>query len=322
MARPLRSALLAFGWIVLAGHAGLACAQLARIGVLSPFAGPDSGFFETLRTRLQELGYTEGRNAAYIYRTAEDYDRLARHAAEMAQLKVQVIVTAGAQGVRAAKSATDTIPIVMANVGDAVAQGFVANLARPGGNVTGLTSLNTELSAKRVDLLLEALPGVTRVVALREAVGDSSPVRATEAAARARGLRVDVMQVREADELPSAMAAAARPGTALAVIPGPLFASHLRRIVELAEINHLPAIYPDSRYTQAGGLMSYGPNVTELYRQAADYVDRILKGAQPGMLPVGQPINFELAVNQRTVRQLGITLNPEVSLRADIVVRE
>ena len=240
----------------------------------------------------------------------------------MVRLNVQVIVTAGAQGVRAAKNATDTTPIVMANVGDAVAQGFVANLARPGGNVTGLTSLNTELSAKRVDLLLEAVPGVTRVVALREAVGDSSPVRATEAAARAKGVRVDVMQVREADELPSALAAAAKPGTALAVIPGPLLASHLRRVVELAEINHLPAIYPDSRYTQAGGLMSYGPSITELYRQAGDYVDRILKGAQAGTLPVGQPINFELAINPRTASQLGVTLNPEVALRADIVVRQ
>jgi len=128
--------------------------------------------------------------------------------------------------------------------------------------------------------------------------------------------------VREADELASAMAAAAKPGTALAVIPGPLFASHLRRVVELAEIHHLPAIYPDSRYTQAGGLMSYGPNITELYRQAGDYVDRILKGAQPGTLAVGQPINFELAINPRTAKQLGVTLNPEVSLRADIVVRQ
>jgi len=322
MARFLQAALVHLGSVLLLCQATVASAQLARIGVLSPFAGPDSGFFETLRARLQELGYLEGRNAAYIYRTAEDYDRLAQHAAEMVRLNVQVIVTAGAQGVRAAKSATNTIPIVMANVGDAVAQGFVTNLARPGSNVTGLTSLNTELSAKRVDLLLEALPGVTRVVALREAVGDSSPVRATEAAARAKGVRVDIMQVREADELASAMAAAAKPGTALAVIPGPLFASHLRRVVELAEIHHLPAIYPDSRYTQAGGLMSYGPNITELYRQAGDYVDRILKGAQPGTLAVGQPINFELAINPRTAKQLGVTLNPEISLRADIVVRQ
>jgi putative tryptophan/tyrosine transport system substrate-binding protein len=297
-------------------------AQVARIGVLSPFIGPDSDFFEVLRGRLQELGYTEGRNAAYIYRASEEYDRLAQHAAEMVRLNVQVIVTAGAPGVRAAKSATDTIPIVIANVGDAVAQGFVANLARPGGNVTGLTSLNTELSAKRVDLLVEAVPSATHLVALREAVGDSSPVRASEAAARARGIRLEVMQVREADELGSAIAAAsATRGTALLVIPGTLFASQLRRVVDLAASHRVPAIYPDSRYVRAGGLMSYGPNVPDLYRQAADYVDRILKGASPGSLPVGQPTKFELAVNLRAAQTLGLTLTPEVLLRADLVLR-
>jgi len=183
-------------------------AQVSRVGVLSPFIGPDSDFFEVLRGRLQELGYTEGRNVAYIYRAAEDYERLAQDAREMVRLNVQVIVTAGAPGVRAAKGATDSIPIVIANIGDAVAQGFVSSLARPGGNVTGLTSLNTELSAKRVDLLVEALPAASHLVALREAIGDSSPVRATEAAARARGVRVEVMAVREADELGSAIAAA------------------------------------------------------------------------------------------------------------------
>jgi putative ABC transport system substrate-binding protein len=313
--------LLAMGAVLAALQMIASEAQVARVGVLSPFIGPDSGFFETLRERLQQLGYTEGRNVAYIYRAAEDYEQLAHLASEMVRLQVQVIVTAGAPGVRAAISASDSTPIVMANVGDAVAQGFVSNLARPGGNVTGLTSLNTELSAKRLDLLLEALPGVTRVVALREAVGDSSPVRASEAAARAKGVRVEVMQVRDADELPSAMAAASAPGTALSVIPGTLFASRARRLVELATMNHLAAIYPDSRYVQAGGLMSYGPNVTELYREAANYVDRILKGARPANMPVGQPVNFQFAVNLRTAKALGVALNPEVVLRADLVVR-
>ena len=316
-----RRALLALVALVTGLHALTAGAQVARVGVLSPFVGPDSGFFETLRERLQQLGYIEGRNVAYIYRAAEDFDQLTQHAAEMVRLHAQVIVTAGAPGVRAAIGATDSTPVVMANVGDAVAQGFVTNLARPGGNVTGLTSLNTELSAKRLDLLLEALPGITRVVALREAVGDSSPVRSTEAAARTKGVRVDVMQVRDADELPSAMAAAATPGTALSVIPGTLFASRARRLVELAQRNHLAAIYPDSRYVQAGGLMSYGPNVTDLYREAANYVDRILKGARPATMPVGQPINFQLAVNLQAAKAMGVELNPEVVLRADVVVR-
>lgn len=297
-------------------------AQVARVGVLSPFIGSDNDFFEVLRGRLQELGYTEGRNVAYVYRAAEEYDRLEAHAKEMAKLKVQVIVTAGAPGVRAAKSATDSIPIVIANVGDAVAQGFVTSLARPGGNVTGLTSLNTELSAKRVDLLVDALPSGIHLVALREAVGDSSPVRATEAAARARNVRLEVMQVREADELGSAVAAAASArGAALVVIPGTLFVSQMRRVVDLAAGHRIPAVYPDARFVRAGGLMSYGPNISELYRQAAGYVDRILKGAQPSSLPVGQPTSFELAVNLRAAQALGIAITPEVLLRADVVLR-
>jgi putative ABC transport system substrate-binding protein len=295
--------------------------RLARVGVLSPFIGPDSAFFEVLRTRLQELGYVEGKNAAYLYRAAEDYEGLARHAAEMVRLQAHVIVTAGAPGVRAAMSATKTTPIVIANVGDAVAQGFVASLARPGGNVTGLTSLNTELSVKRLDLLADALPSIRLVVALGEAVGDSGPLQATEAAARARGLKLEVMRVREADELASAFAAMpAGRGTALCVIQGPLFTSQLRRVVELAAARGLPAMYPDSRYVEVGGLMSYGPNIRELYRQAAAYVDRILKGGTPATMPVAQPSSFELALNLKTARSLGVTISRDVLTRADIAL--
>jgi putative ABC transport system substrate-binding protein len=296
--------------------------RLARVGVLSPFIGPDSAFFEALRQRLQEYGYVEGKNAAYIYRAAEDYEGLARHAAEMVRLQVHVIVTAGAPGVRAAMSATNTTPIVIANVGDAVAQGFVASLARPGGNVTGLTSLNTELSVKRLDLLAEALPSVRQVVALCEAVGDSGPIHATEEAARARGLKLEVMRVREADELASAFSAMpAGRNTALCVIQGPLFTSQLRRIVELAAARVLPAMYPDSRYVEAGGLMSYGPNVRELYRKSAGYIDRILKGGAPAMMPVEQPSVFEFALNLKTARSLGISVSRETLTRADIVLQ-
>ena len=294
--------------------------RLARIGVLSPFIGPDSGFFETLRQRLQGLGYVEGRNAAFVYRSSENYDALERHAAEMVRLQVHVIVTAGASGVRAAMSASKSTPIVIANVGDAVAQGFVSSLARPGGNVTGLTSLNTELSVKRLDLLVEALPSIRQVVALGEAVGDSAPIHATEEAARARGLKLEVMRVREADELASAFAAMpAGRGTALCIIQGPLFTSQLRRLVELAAAHSLPAIYPDSRYVEAGGLMSYGPNILELYRQSATYVDKILKGAAPATIPVEQPSVFELALNLKTARALGVVISGTVRARADIV---
>jgi putative ABC transport system substrate-binding protein len=294
----------------------------ARIGVLSPFIGPDSAFFEVLRTRLAELGWVEGRNAAFAYRAAEDFEALSRHAADLIRLQVQVIVTAGAPGVRAAMAATKTTPIVIANVGDAVAQGFIASLARPGNNVTGLTSLNTELSAKRLDVLAEAWPAVRQIVALREAVGDAGPVHATEAAARARGLKLEVMPVREADELPSAFAAMPVGKTpALCVIQGPLFTSQLRRLVELAGAHALPAMYPDSRYVEVGGMMSYGPNIRALYRQAAGYVDRVLRGANPASTPVEQPSVFEFAVNLKTVRSLGVALSRDVMARADLVLQ-
>ncbi len=297
-------------------------AALPRVGVLSPFIGPDSVFFETLRTRLGELGYVEGRSIAYVYRAAESFDQLQALAAEMARLPVDVIVTAGPQGVRAASSATRSIPIVMGNVGDPVNQGFIASLARPGGNLTGLSSLNTELSAKRLELLRETLPSVSHVAILREAVGDASPLTAVEARARALGLRLHVFQVRDADELASAFAgmAAMRVG-ALEILPGSMFVSQLRRLVELATGARLPAIYPDERFVAAGGLMSYGPSVVDLYRRAADYVDRILKGGRPGDMPVEQASTIRLAVNLRAGKELGVTLPQSVLIRADHVIR-
>ncbi|HKQ64321.1 MAG TPA: ABC transporter substrate-binding protein [Methylomirabilota bacterium] len=297
-------------------------AKIARVGVLSPFVGPDSMFFEVLRHRLSELGYVEGRNIAFVYRTAEDFDQLLTHARDMVRLNVDVIATAGPQGVRAAKTATSTIPIVMGNVGDAVSQGFVAGLARPGGNVTGISSLNTELSAKRLALLKEAFPKITRVAVLREAVGEAAPLRASEATARSLGISLEVFQVRDADELPSAFSAmtAARLG-GLQLLPGAMFVSQLRRIVELTAAARLPAIYADDRFVRAGGLMSYGSSVTELYARAAEYIDRILKGAKAGELPVEQPTTFTLAVNLKTARDQGLTIPSSFLARADQVLR-
>jgi len=295
--------------------------RLVRIGVLSPFLGPDSAFFETVRVRLAELGYVEGRNVEYVYRAAEEYGGLVRHAAEMVQLGVRVIVTAGAPGVRAALGATRSVPVVVANVGDAVAQGFVATLARPGGNLTGISSFNTELSAKRLDLMADALPSIREVIALREAVGDSEPLHATEEAARAHGLKLLVMQVRTADELASAFAAMPDgPGRALCLIQGSLFASQLRRIVELAAARRIPAMYPDSRFVTAGVLMSYGPNIVDLYRRAATFVDRIVRGANPATLPMEQPSVFELAINLRSASALDIAIPNAVRVRADMLV--
>jgi ABC-type uncharacterized transport system substrate-binding protein len=297
-------------------------ARIARVGVLSPFIGPDSMFFETLRQRLRDLGHVEGKTVSYVYRAAEDFEQLQAHAREMVRLNVNVIATAGPQGIRAAKSATTTIPIVMGNVGDAVSQGFVASLAKPGGNVTGISSLNTELSAKRLALLKEALPKTTRVAVLREAVGESDPLRATEATARTLGLALEVFQVRETDELASAFAAmtAARVG-ALQILPGSMFVSQLRRIVELAATAHIPAIYPDERFVKAGGLMSYGSSVTELYARSAEYIDRILKGARAGDLPVEQPTTFALTINLKTASDLGLTFPPSLLVRADQIIR-
>jgi putative tryptophan/tyrosine transport system substrate-binding protein len=322
------------GWMLAAVLAALAvgaaappapaqtAARIARIGVLSPFIGPESLFFETLRRRLGELGYVEGRNIAFVVRAAEDFDHLQTHAREMVRLNVDVIVTAGPLGVRAARSATSTIPIVMGNVGDAVSQGFVASLAKPGGNVTGLSSLNTELSAKRLGLLKEALPSITRVAVLREAIGDAGPLRATEAAARAMGLTLAVFQVRSADELPSAFAAiAAERVGALEVLPGSMFVSQLGRIVELAATARVPAVYPDVRFVKAGGFMSYGPDIATQYERAAQYVDRLLRGAKPGDLPVEEPTALMLAVNVPAARALGVAVPQSLLLRADEVVR-
>jgi putative tryptophan/tyrosine transport system substrate-binding protein len=297
-------------------------ARIARVGVLSPFIGPDSMFFETLRQRLRDLGHVEGKTVAFVYRAAEDFEQLQAHAREMVRLNVHVIATAGPQGVRAAKSATSAIPIVMGNVGDAVSQGFVASLAKPGGNVTGISSLNTELSAKRLALLKEALPKTTRVAVLREAVGEADPLRATEATARTLGLTLEVFQVRDTDELASAFAAmtAARVG-ALQILPGSMFVSQLRRIVELTATARIPAIYPDERFVKAGGLMSYGSSVTELYARSAEYIDRILKGARASDLPVEQPTTFALTINLKTPSDLGLTLPPSLLVRADQVIR-
>lgn len=295
---------------------------LPRIGVLSPFIGPDNAFFETLRQRLQQLGYVEGRNVSFVYRAAEDFDQLQRIAAEMVSLHVAVIVTAGPQGVRAARNATLSVPIVMGNVGDAVDQGLVSSFAKPGGNITGLSSLNTELSAKRLEILKQAFPTISRVALLREAVGDATPLEAVQRRARSLGITLHVFQIREADELPSAFVAMtdARVG-AVEILPGSIFVSQLRRLVELSATARLPTIFADDRFVRAGGLMSYGPDVLELYGRAAEYVDRILKGARPADLPVEQPTNFTLAIHLGTAARLGVTIPRELLLRAEVLVR-
>src|SRR5437879_2213340 len=257
-----------------------------QIGVLSPFLNRENLFFDTLRQEMAKLGYVEGKNVTYVYRNAESFDGLTSHAAELTRMKVDIIVTEGPQGVRAAKKATTAIPIVIGNIGDAVNQGFAATLARPGGNVTGMSALNTELSTKRLELLKETLPTLSRVAVMREAVGDAAPLSAIESAAQALTLKLLVLQVREGDEIPSAFSAmTASRVRALELLPGSMFVSRMRNITDLATQSKLAGIFPDSRFVRNGGLMSYGPNVVELYKRAAVYVDKIIKGAKPAELP-------------------------------------
>ena len=316
--RAVTSVGVVAAWLLL-GSLAPGAPRVPHVGVLSPL--PGRALLDPLRQGLMELGYVEGRTIAFELRSADGRaDRLLQLAAELVRLKVDVIVTASPPGVRAAKQATTTIPIVI-GVDDAVEQGFVASLARPGGNVTGTSWLNTELSAKRLQLLKEAFPAVSRVALLREAVGGASSVRATMAAARSLGVHLQVFELRDPDELESAFSAMAKDrAQALSVLQGPMIDSHHQRIVQLATRARLPAIFPDDVFVDAGGFMSYGPSLPDMYRRAAVYVDRILKGARAGDLPVEQPTRFRLAINLRSARALGLTVPESLLIRADHVI--
>lgn len=293
--------------------------RVSRVGVLSPFAPTEDAFLEVFRQALRELGHIEGQNLTLEYRSAEGLTgRLVHLAAELARLPVELIATTGPAGVQAAKQATTTIPIVMAGVDDAVDQGFVASLGRPGGNVTGASWLNGELSGKRLELLKQALPSLSRVALLREAAGGATSLRGTDQAARSLKISLRVMELRQADELESAFAAIVgeRVG-AVIVHQGPMLSVEQRQVLQLAARNQLPAMFSDVRPVEAGGLMSYGPRLVDLYRDAATYADKILRGARPAELPVEQPTRFEFCVNLRTARTLGLALPTAVLVRAD-----
>jgi putative ABC transport system substrate-binding protein len=294
--------------------------KMPRVGLLSPSA---DFFLITFRQGLRELNYIEGRNISLEYRSAEGRaNRLFDLAAELVHLKVNVMVTITSPGVRAAKQATTTIPIVMVGVDDAVEQGFVASLARPGGNITGTSWLNPELSGKRLELLKETFPKVSRVAVLREAVGGASSLRATMEAARVLGVHLQILELRDPNELDSAFAAMTRERVgALDVLPGLMITGYMRQIVDLAAKARLPVIFPDGQFVESGGLISYGPSVPDLYRRAATYVDKILKGAKPADLPVEQPTTFELVINLKTAKQIGLTIPPNVLARADKVIK-
>jgi len=292
--------------------------KVARVGVLAVSAEAFSPRIEAFRKGLREHGYVEGKNVVLEYRYAEGkLDRLPDLAAQLVALKVDVIVTASPPAVRAAKNATSTIPIVFAAVGDPVAIGLVESLARPGQNITGLSIGGPELDGKRLELLKEAVPKISRVAVLFAEM----PRKEREIAAQALGIQLISLPVRELGDIEPAFETARKENVhALLTSPSPLLNTVRERIVELAARNRLPAMYGGPEFVEAGGLMSYAPSYTDLFRRAATYVDKILKGAKPADLPVEQPTKFELVINLKTAKTLGLTIPQSLLLRADQVI--
>jgi putative ABC transport system substrate-binding protein len=300
-------------------------ARIPRIGFLIPAS---ASFFssrvEAFRQRLRELGYVEGKNISIESRYAEGkLERLPDLAAELIQLKVDVIVTTD-PGILAAKKASPTIPIVFAAAADPVGSGFVSSLARPGGNITGLSLMTPDLNGKRLELLKEAFPKVARVAFLWQSSSSRGNLTLTdmEAAAKALGLKLQSLPVRGLGDFESAFARAKRDGAqALITTTSSLINTQQRQVLDFAAKNRLPAMYPTSEFVEAGGLMSYAPNYADLYRRAADFVDKILKGTKPADIPVEQPMKFEFIINLKAAKQIGVTIPPNVLVRADRVIR-
>ena len=300
--------------------------KIPRIGFLVPgSASSYSARIEAFRKGLSELGYDKGRNIAIEYRYAEGkFDRLPALAAELVRLKVDAIVTASTPAIQAAMQATRTIPIVMANVGDPVAAGLVASLARPGGNITGLSNVSLDLAGKRLELLKETLPKITRVAFVWPSNNPSFTqyFRETHVAAQYLEVTLQSLEVRNPKELETAFEAAIRERAGALMVAGPIFSTYRKQIVDFAGKKPLPLIYETRESVEeAGGLMSYGPDFLDLYRRAATYVDKILKGAKPADLPVEQPMKFEFIINLKAAKQIGLTIPPNVLARADKVIK-
>jgi putative ABC transport system substrate-binding protein len=296
--------------------------KLPVIGVLSPFIDADSTFLRDLRHGLGDRGLREGQKIAIEYRSAEGrINQLPVLADELVRLKVDIIVTASAPAIRFVQRATQTIPIVMAQVGDAVDQGFVASLAHPGGNITGTSWFAPELSAKRLELMKEALPQIIRVAILREASAGAASVTAVQAAARTLGVVLSIFEVRDPDEFPTALSAMADARLqGVEILEGLMISNSVRPLVALAEGHRLPTIFPDTSFVEAGGLMSFGPDLPETHRRTAEIIEKILKGARPRDIPVEQPTKFEFAINLKTAKALGLTIPPTLLLRANVVI--
>src|SRR5262245_34796651 len=301
--------------------------KVPRIGCLYA-TSLSSTRIKAFRQGLRELGYVDGENIIIEWRSVEgEYDRLPRIAAELVRLKVDIIITGGAPAVRAAKEATVTIPIVMTQVGDPVGSGFVASLARPGGNITGLSTLAPDLSGKRLELLKEIVPKLSRVAVLGTSTrpGNAQELKEVELAAGALKVNLQYLDVLDPKDIETAFRAASksRADAVLMMAASGLVGAHSTTIVELAVKTRLPVIYGAGgrAFVEAGGLMTYGVNVNHLDRRAATYVDKILKGVKPGDLPVEQPMKFEFVINLKAAKQIGLTIPPNVLARADKVIK-
>ncbi|HEY1269702.1 MAG TPA: ABC transporter substrate-binding protein [Candidatus Binatia bacterium] len=301
-------------------------AKIPQIGYLT--APPIS--LNLLRSRaflqgLRELGYVEGKNIIIEWQSAEgQVDRLPALAAELVLRRVQVIVADAPTPTRAAKQATSKIPIVMAYDLDPVGNGFVASLAHPGGNITGLSSLAPEISGKQLEFLTEIVPRLSRVAVFGESAnpGNAKRLKEVEHAAAGLGAQMQYLNIRDPKDIESAFQAARKASAdAVLVLGGPILAAHREALADLAIKSRLPATYSREEYVEKGGLMTYGPSITDLYRRAAVYVDKILKGAKPGDLPVEQPTKFELMINLKAAKQIGLTIPPNVLARADRVIK-
>jgi putative ABC transport system substrate-binding protein len=326
-----RTFLAGTGAVFLAAPLAAAAQQtgkVPRIGWLGTSAAVSPHLREAFLQGLRDLGYVEGRTVVIEWRYAEEkFERLPALAAELVTLKVDVIVTGSTPTAVAAKQATRTLPIVFAAVADPVTSGLVTSLAQPSGNVTGLSPLGSELVGKRLEHLKQVVPGVARVAVLwqpsaKPERAEKDQLKEADIAARALGVRVQFVEARGPADFDRAFSDITRArADALTVLGSNMFTNERKRLVDLAAKNRLPAVYPFREFVDAGGLMSYGASIADLFRRAATYVDKILKGAKPGDLPVEQPTKFELVINLKTAKALGLTIPPSLLGRADEVIQ-
>ena len=298
--------------------------KIPRIGYLST-GSRSSAVDEAFQQGLRDFGYIEGQNITIEYRSTEGMaERLPNLATELVQLKVDIIVVGGSPATQAPKNATKTIPIVMTNVTDPVGIGLVASLAHPGGNVTGLSNVGSDLGGKQLELLKEAFPKISRVAVLSDSAipGNALWLREMKVAAEAFRITLQPVDVHRPDDFERAFSAIKKEhASALSVLRNGVNNNYRARIVDFAAKSRLPAMYPDREFVEMGGLMSYGPNFVDLFRRAATYVDKILKGAKPADLPVEQPTKFEFIVNLKAAKQIGLKIPPNVLARADKVIK-